>query len=110
MYLTESRMDQFSRLAPRHRLRTKVLIGVSAVLVALLLAGAILANRYWPYTEAAVRDDLASAALANVRFGNFHKKFFPPGCVAEAVIFQRDSFGVPLITSPCWCAQRMMRP
>ncbi len=91
-------MDQFSPLAPRHRLRTKVLIGVSAVLVALLVVGAILVNRYWPYTEVAVRDDLASATSANVRFGNFHKKFFPPGCVAEAVIFQRNSFGVPLIT------------
>ena len=79
-------MDQFSPLAARHRLRTKVLIGVSAVLVALLVVGAILVNRYWPYTEVAVRDDLASATSANVRFGNFHKNFFPPGCVAEAVI------------------------
>jgi hypothetical protein len=76
----------------------KVLLTTAAIVVLLLIAAAIVAHHYWPFTESAVRADLASDASANVRFGSFHQKYFPPGCVAENVIFQRENSAEPLIT------------
>ena len=76
----------------------KVLLTAAAIVVLLLIAAAIVAHHYWPFTESAVRADLASDASANVRFGSFHQTFFPPGCIAENVVFQRDNSTEPLIT------------
>src|SRR5579864_5216436 len=82
----------------RHGKVRKVLLTTAAIVVLLLIAAAIVAHHYWPFTESAVRADLASDASANVRFGSFHQKYFPPGCVAENVVFQRDNSTEPLIT------------
>jgi hypothetical protein len=82
----------------RHGKTRKVLLTTAAIVVLLLIAAAIVAHHYWPFTESAVRADLASDASANVRFGSFHQKYFPPGCVAENVIFQRENSAEPLIT------------
>jgi hypothetical protein len=45
-----------------------------------------------------VRARLGESAAATVKFGSFHAKYFPPGCVLENVVFQRDSSPRPLIT------------
>lgn len=76
---------------------SKVLLIVVPVLL-LTGAGGLVLDHFWPYTESSVRDRLASAASATVRFGSFHEKYFPPGCVAEDVIFQRNSSGPALIS------------
>jgi AsmA-like C-terminal region len=81
----------------RHKAKN-VLLSAAAILVALAMAAAILLHHYWPFTESAVRDDLASATSANVRFGRFHDRYFPPGCIAENVIFERKNSSTPLIT------------
>jgi hypothetical protein len=63
-----------------------------------LLAGAVAAHHYWPFRESAVRADLASALAAkHVDFGRFRTKYFPPGCVAENVRFERSGADPPLI-------------
>lgn len=69
-----------------------------AVLLALIVAGLAVLHHFWPFTEAAVKRELGEAALAKVSFTSFHDKYFPPGCVAEGVTFQRNSSGPPLIT------------
>jgi len=68
------------------------------VLVCVLAACAVIAHHFWPYGESSVRSRLAESASSNVKFGSFHEKYFPPGCVAENVIFQRDTSGPPLIS------------
>jgi len=64
-------------------------IAVSVLLLALML-GVTLLHLLWPFREADVRSNLSEAFSANVRFGSFHQKYFPPGCVAENIVFQRD--------------------
>jgi len=76
----------------------KVLITAAALAALLVVAAAVIVHHYWPFTESAVRADLASDASANVRFGSFHQTYFPPGCVAENVVFQRQNSAEPLIT------------
>jgi len=78
----------------RRRLRLTAIVGT--ILLLALLAGVVLLHHFWPFAEAAVRSNLSEAFSANVRFGSFHEKYFPPGCVAENVVFQRDDDGAPL--------------
>jgi len=76
------------------RNKTRI-IAISAMVLG-MVAGTviILADRYWPFTESAIREDLASATSTQVEFGKFRKKYFPPGCVAENVIFDRGSASI----------------
>jgi len=76
----------------------RIALVVVCVLLCILAAGAVIAHHFWPYGELSVRSRLAKIASTNVRFGRFHEKYFPPGCVAENVIFQRDTSGPPLIS------------
>lgn len=76
----------------------KTLTIAASVLAAALVTGAVLLHLYWPFTEAAVRRELGNAASAEVSFGRFHEKYFPPGCVADGVVIKKSGASVPLIT------------
>jgi AsmA-like C-terminal region len=76
----------------------KVLLISAAVLGTGLLTFASLLHHYWPFTEGAIRAQLGEATSASVKFGAFHTQYFPPGCVAENVVFQRKNSVTPLIT------------
>ncbi|MCU1303882.1 MAG: hypothetical protein JWQ87_4166 [Candidatus Sulfotelmatobacter sp.] len=71
-----------------------VLIAV-VVLVAVLVTSAI-----WPFSQAAVLQDLREASDSQVQVRAFHRTYFPfPGCVIEGLIFNHDSAAsTPLIT------------
>lgn len=75
---------------------------IAAIVVVVLLcvaaAGAVLLHHFWPFTESSVRAQLGESASANVKFGSFHAKYFPPGCVMDNVVFQRGSSGPSLIS------------
>lgn len=75
-----------------------ILLTAAVIVVVVAIAGISVIHHYWPFTESAVRADLASAAAANVQFAHFHDTYFPPGCVAEDVVFQREGSDHPLIT------------
>ena len=77
---------------------SKLLALTAPAVVVLLTACGLMAHHYWPFTESAVRAQLASAASAKVSMGQFRTKYFPPGCVAENVTFQRENSAQPLIT------------
>jgi AsmA-like C-terminal region len=79
-----------------HNVVRYVLIAGSILLV-VVVAAAVVVQRHWPFTEAKVRSDLESATSSQVRFGNFRTRYFPPGCVAENVVFQQNP-GTPLMT------------
>ena len=82
---------------PKSRIGKGFAVG-GAVLLALIVAAVVVLHHFWPFTEAAVKRELGDAASAKVSFTSFHDKYFPPGCVAEGVTFQRNSSGPPLIT------------
>lgn len=77
---------------------SRALIISGCIVIVLLAAGAILVYTHWPFTEAAVRSDLASATSSDVRFGRFHTHYFPPSCVAESVTFREASETRPAIS------------
>jgi len=75
-------------------------IAALAVLVLLCVAaaGEVLLHHFWPFTESSVRARLGETTAATVRFGSFHEKYFPPGCIMENVVFQRSNSGPSLIS------------
>ena len=73
--------------------------GIAVVgLLCIAAAGAVLLHHFWPFTESSVRARLGESASANVKFGSFHEKYFPPGCIIENVVFQRGNSGPSLIS------------
>jgi hypothetical protein len=90
------------RLTTAHHARPRkfprYLLLASCIFGALLIAAAILLDLYWPFSESAVRKELGSAASATVSFEHFHERLFPPGCVAEGVVFEKKGASVPVLT------------
>lgn len=82
---------------PKSRIGKRIAIA-GAVLLAFIVAGVITLHYFWPFTEAAVKRELGEAGSASVSFTTFHDKYFPPGCVAEGVVFQKNRSGPPFIT------------
>jgi hypothetical protein len=76
----------------------KTVVALATVLLVVTFAGALALHHFWPFTEAAVKRELGDAASAGVSFTKFHDQYFPPGCVAEGVVFQKNSSGPPFIT------------
>jgi hypothetical protein len=70
----------------------------ASVLLVLVFSAALLLHHYWPFAEGVVRRQLGDAASADVSFRTFQVHYFPPGCVADGVIFQRKESSPPLIT------------
>jgi AsmA-like protein len=79
---------------PRSKAGRIVVLAIAAALV----AGIVALHHYWPFTESAVRAELSSSASADVHFGKFRRHYFPPGCVAENVVFTRKQSNTPLLT------------
>jgi hypothetical protein len=71
---------------------------VLVVVLCVATAGAVLVRHFWPFTESSVRARLGESAAASVKFGSFHEKYFPPGCIIENVVFQRGNSGPSLIS------------
>jgi hypothetical protein len=63
-----------------------------------VVVGVVLLHHFWPFTESSVRVRLGESAAANVKFGSFREKYFPPGCIMENVVFQRNTSGPSLIS------------
>ena len=91
-------MDGLQAHASLARRRTRQLVLAAILLLGFVIAAALLGRHYWPFTESAIRKNLASASSAQVQIGSFHKKYFPPGCIAENVSFRRDGSEQPFIT------------
>ena len=88
----------------RHRLETRVklrktLLIVALVAVAVLCVAAVLCVKYWPFSEKAVREDLADAADSSVTIRSYHPTYFPsPGCKLEGIEFRHGTNQFRLIT------------
>lgn len=55
--------------------------------------------RHWPFSEKAVLDDLRETTDSQVTVQHFRETYFPPGCIAEGIVFNHNpSADKPLIT------------
>jgi hypothetical protein len=81
------------------RLSTKLIV-IAICAVAILCIVVLLFSRHWPFTEAAVLEDLRESSDSQVKVQSFHETFFPsPGCVLEGVSFDHGPNNAnPLIT------------
>jgi hypothetical protein len=75
----------------------KGMLVAAPVLLALIFSAGLLLDRDWPFAPGAGRRQRGEAASAAVRFRSFKPRYFPPGCVAGGVVFQRQQSGPPLI-------------
>lgn len=80
------------------RKKTIIILLVTAVCIAACLA-ALFWNRYWPFTEKAVVEDLAEASDSTVIIRSSRRTYFPfPGCILEGVEFRHGPDKWTLIT------------
>jgi hypothetical protein len=78
--------------------KTIIFFGAAVVLIAAGLV-ALFWNRFWPFTEAAVVQDLAEASDSAVTIRGSHRTYFPfPGCILEGVEFHHGPDKWTLIT------------
>jgi AsmA-like protein len=83
---------------PSSRAKRIIFILAAVVCIAAGLA-ALFWNRFWPFTEKAVVEDLAEASDSTVTIRGSHRTYFPfPGCVLEGVEFRHGPDNWTLIT------------
>jgi AsmA-like C-terminal region len=75
----------------------KLLIAL-AICAGTLIVAAVLCFKYWPFSENAVRQDLAEASDSAVTIRSYHPRYFPPGCTLEGVEFRHGQNSFRLIT------------
>jgi hypothetical protein len=66
--------------------RRILVIGGCSLLAVLVIAIVVLVAK-WPFTRAAVKEQLNELGEGTVEIGSFRPTYFPPGCVAENVVF-----------------------
>jgi hypothetical protein len=72
---------------------------IAAIIVAVILAAiVVLFARHWPFTRTTITRDLEQATGAKVEIRNLRQTYFPPGAVADRLVFRRDQQSPPLIT------------
>src|SRR5579862_2403266 len=84
----------------RHFFSGKTILLVLAVIsVGIVICLAVFWNRFWPFTEKAIVEDLAEASDSTVTVRSAHRTYFPhPGCVVEGVEFKHGPNKWTLIT------------
>jgi hypothetical protein len=64
----------------------------AAALGVLAVAAVVAVHHYWPFTQNQIAQALQDSFNGHVTFQSFHARYFPhPGCVAEGVVFERNS-------------------
>lgn len=84
----------------RSSFRTKtILLIIAAVVLIAVGVVALVWNRFWPFTEKAVVEDLAEASDSIVTIRGSHRTYFPfPGCILDGVEFHHGPDKWTLIT------------
>jgi hypothetical protein len=76
-----------SRQQGAHRPSSKLIL-IAILAVAALCVVAVLLNRYWPFAESSVLQNLREASDSQVKVSAFRETYFPsPGCTLEGVVF-----------------------
>jgi len=83
-------------LPPRKSPRGKIIVLVVAVVILCLVA--LLYSKIWPFSRESVIENLEEASDSIVTLQNFHRTYFPPGCVLEGVEFRHNGDRTRLFT------------
>ena len=78
--------------------RARKYLVILTVFAGIVIAAAVLCAKYWPFSERAVRKDLAEASDSTVTIQSYHATYFPPGCTLEGVEFRHGKNNFKLIT------------
>ena len=78
--------------------RVRKYLAILTVFIGVVIAAAVLCTKYWPFSENAVREDLAEASDSTVTIRSYHATYFPPGCTLEGVEFHHGKNNFKLIT------------
>jgi len=79
--------------------RGKIILIVLVVVAALILClVGILYSKIWPFSRESVVEDLAEASDSMVTLQNFHRTYFPPGCILEGLEFRHNGDRTRLFT------------
>src|ERR1700760_3822963 len=76
----------------------RTLLIAAGICTAILIIAAVLCQKYWPFSEDAVREDLAKASDSTVTIQSYHATYFPPGCTLEGIEFHHGKNSFKLIT------------
>ncbi|HKW19377.1 MAG TPA: AsmA-like C-terminal region-containing protein [Terriglobales bacterium] len=87
-------MPAFSPPARLDHRKKKFLAAAILIVTVVFVATTLLVRHFWPFAESSIKSRLARSTSAHVHFGRFHEKYFPPGCVAENVVFERNGHNV----------------
>lgn len=71
--------------------KSKLLRVTLAVVVVLAIVFGIVFALKWPFTRERMVERLQRASGTQVEIAKFRSTYFPPGCVAEGVVFRKDS-------------------
>ena len=87
-----NRLGQFSR-------GWTLIVLVTAIMLCVAICLAVFWNRFWPFTEKAIVEDLKEASDSTITVRSAHRTYFPfPGCVLEGVEFHHGPDKWKLIT------------
>ena len=76
-----------------------IVVVLAALLICVAVCAAVYWNRFWPFTEKAIVQDLAEASDSTVTVRSAHRTYFPvPGCVVEGIEFKHGPDKRTLIT------------
>jgi hypothetical protein len=78
--------------------RFRKLFLIAGISITIFIVGAVLCFKYWPFSEEAVRQDLAETSDSTVTIRSYHPTYFPPGCTLEGVEFRHGPNNFKLIT------------
>ena len=78
--------------------RVRKYLVIPVVCIGIFVVAMLLCVKYWPFSENAVREDLAEAADSTVTIRGYHPTYFPPGCTLEGVEFRHGKNSFRLIT------------
>lgn len=95
--IAQSRASEPATERSAKSLHRKILV-ILIVAAAIFAAAAALCIKYWPFSEDAVRQDLAEASDSTVTIRSYHPTYFPPGCTLEGVEFRHGRNQFKLIT------------
>jgi len=73
-------------------------IAGGVVLLAIVAFLVIPRSPLWPFERAKIVKELSEASDSTVTVRSFHKTYFPPGCILDAVEFHHGNVKAPLIT------------
>src|ERR1700739_2637533 len=76
---------------PRTRSPRRALIAAVAIAGILLCLAVVFYVKLWPFSRNAVLEDLRETSDSTVTVQNFHRTYFPPGCILEGIEFRHGA-------------------